>query len=256
VNRRRWAWLLGVLSGAVMLPLFLAACSGEEGKAPAASPSTHLMLLFQEQEPDVDPYTTRVIVTDNYMRMDDGKGARDFVLFDRRDRTIYSVSYDNRATLVIHHKRIKVDSPIPLTIDARKVAHPDAPPVGGHKPVQYDLLVNGKSCTKLVAVPGLLQGALKAMREFRRALAGQHAENLSKTPVDMLDPCFVADAVFAPVRVLQYGFPIRQWDANGKKRTLVDYDTDFKVDPSLFRLPKGFRIEEMGPHGVTSAPNA
>ncbi len=246
-----------LLTAALLVPAAIVFLSGAgNALAARAEPPLHLMLMFQDQEPGIAPYATRVIITKRYMRMDDGKGSRDFMLFDRRKNTVYSVSYDNRSILVVHGKPVTRKSPIPLTIDVRKTEHPNAPKVGGEKPVQYNLRVNGKDCSTVMSVPGLLPDAVAALSEFRRALAGQHAENLSKTPVDMLNPCFLAYHVFEPTRELRYGFPVRQWDVDGNKRALVDFNAKFKVDPALFKLPSGFSFEEMGPAGVTTAPKA
>ncbi|NIP71890.1 MAG: hypothetical protein GWO16_02115 [Gammaproteobacteria bacterium] len=224
-----------------LLGLGLVACSAGGGAGQHTLESGEsLMLLFQETEPGLEPYATRMLINDAYVRMDDGNAASDYVLFDRDDETVYSVSHANRSILVIHSKPVLGESPIPLEMDARRSKHPNAPPVAGHQPVQYTLLVNGQSCSQVMVVPGMLQEGIMALREFRRVLAGQHAENLPKTPEEMLDPCFVAYHVFAPVQHLQYGFPIQQWDSQGVGRSLVDYDEAFKTDSELFVLPESY----------------
>lgn len=251
INPRLWIGLAAVLLGGS-----LSACSGRDASAPAATRPLHVMLMFQQQEPGIAPYATRMIITRHFLRIDDGSGSRSFALLDRDKKIIYSVAYSNQAILVIRGRPVAGESPIPIEMDARRIDHPDAPTIGGKHPVEYSLLVNGKVCSHVIAVPGLLPGALAALREFQRVLAGQHAADLPKTPVSMLDPCFVADHVFAPVRELQYGFPVRQWGANGKKRDLVNYDVNFKVDPALFKLPAGFTREETGPGGVQTVPKS
>jgi hypothetical protein len=251
INPTMW---LG-LAAAVILGVSLSSCSGpSSGSSTPEGRPLHVMLMFQQQEPGIAPYTTRMIITRRFLRIDDGPGSQDFALLDRAKKIIYSVAHSNQAILVIRNRRVTGDSPIPIAMDARRINHPDAPAIGGKQPVEYALLVNGKTCSHVVAVPGLLPDALAALREFQRVLAGQHAADLPKTPADMLDPCFVAQHIFAPVRELQYGFPIRQWDGNGKKRDLVNYDVKFKVDPTLFKLPAGFTREETGPGGVQAEP--
>lgn len=241
--RRLSAGLLGALLVAV------AGCDRGES---AAKPAGELMLMFQEQEPGVDPYATRMLINDNYVRMDDGVDSSDYVLFDRQLQTIYSVSHGNRTILVVHSKPVEGEPPMALEMDARKTDHPDAPEVGGKQPVEYALTVNNKSCSRVMAVPDFLPDGVEALREFQRTLAGQHAENLPKTPKDMLDPCFVAYHVFAPVRHLQYGFPIQQWDVDGNSRSLVDYKRGVKIDPELFTLPENYRRMGVGASPVQS----
>lgn len=226
--------------------LGIVACSDGGATQHNLASGESLMLLFQETEPGVDPYATRMLINNAYVRMDDGNAAGDYVLFDRDAETIYSVSHANRSILVVHSKPVVGQSPIPLEMDARRSKHPDAPPVAGQQPVQYTLLVNGQSCSQVMVVPGMLQEGIIALREFRRVLAGQHAENLPKTPKEMLDPCFVAYHVFAPVQHLQYGFPIQQWDTEGVGRSLVDYDEAFKTDSELFVLPQSYQRMGVG----------
>ncbi len=242
--------LSGVALG--LISMGLVACSGKDTTPQTLGPNKAELILFQDQETDIKPYLTRIIVTDDFMRSDDGTADSDFVLFDRKTQTVYSVAHSEHTILVVHAKPVETQSPIKLKLDARRIEHVNAPKIGGKSPVQYDLLVNGKVCRHVIAVPGLLPVALEALREFRRTLSGQHAENIPKTPVDMLNPCFLADDVFNPGRELQYGFPLRQWGEDGKKRALMDYKTDFHADPKLFVLPKGYQREEIGKSGVTT----
>lgn len=238
--------------GLLIALVTLGGCSGADE---TNAPSGELMLMFQEQEPGVEPYATRMLITQNFVRMDDGVDASDYVLFDRQLQTIYSVSHGNRTILVVHSKPVEGEPPMELEMDAKKSEHPNAPEIVGTKPVEYALTVNDTVCSKVMAVPDLLPEGVEALREFQRTLAGQHAENLPKTPVDMLDPCFVAYQVFAPVRHLQYGFPVQQWDANGTSRALVDYKQGLEVDPSLFSLPESYQRMGVGGQPVP-APQA
>ncbi len=229
----------------------LLALSGCQPGAEAEKPAGELMLMFQDQEPGIDPYQTRVLINENFVRMDDGVADSDYVLFDRQLQTIYSVSHGNRTILVVHSKPVEGEPPIKLEMDAKRTEHPDAPSVGDTQPVEYTLTVNDKTCSRIMTVPDFLPDGAEALREFQRALAGQHAEDLPKTPKEMLDPCFVAYHIYAPVRHLQYGFPIQQWDADGNTRALVDYDREMKVDPQLFTLPEDYR--RMGVGGAPAA---
>lgn len=237
---------LRLLAGFAALAL-VTACGQEEPPVPEGE----LMLMFQEQETGIDPYATRMLINENYVRMDDGGDNSDFVLFDRQLQTIYSVSHGNRTILVVHSKPVQGEPPMQLVMDARKSEHPEAPDVAGNQPVEYALTVNDKACSRVMSVPDFLPEGVEALREFQRTLAGQHAENLPKTPAEMLDPCFVAYQVYAPVRHLQYGFPIQQWDADGNSRALVDYKRGLAVDPALFTLPDNY--QRMGVGG-TPAP--
>lgn len=238
------------------LPAVLAAAallSGCGADDPAAPRGT-LMLMFEEQEEGGDPYQTRVLVNDEFVRLDEGGDGTDFVLLNRQMQTIYSVSHANRTVLVVHSKPLNGEPPLPLRMDARRAEHPDAPAIEDKQPVEYSLLVNDETCSRVMVVPDFLEQGVEGLREFRRVLAGQHAENLPKTPVEMLDPCFVAYHVYAPVRHLQYGFPLRQWDRDGNTRTLVNYQREFESAADAFSLPESY--QRMGMSGGEAPPDA
>ena len=59
------------------------------------------ILWYAEQEPGVDPYRMRYLVTPDFLRSDDGVDSENFLLFDRKRKTIYSVVGENRTILQI-----------------------------------------------------------------------------------------------------------------------------------------------------------
>ena len=200
-----------------------------------------LMLKFQEGEPAVDPYTTRMLVADDYLRLDDGGDQDDFTLFDRKQKTIYSVTHENKSILIISN--LPVNGSWIDDLKLEEILHEDSntPLISGKRPRQLEMRVNGKVCQRMVVVPGLHESAIKALIEFRQVLASEHVRNLDKTPVEMQDPCFLGYEVRNPDKELQFGFPIQQQDHMGKTRILLDYNSGFSVNPSVFRLPQGYR---------------
>lgn len=226
--------------------IMLSACSREaEQTASKDSRLTGTLLVYEQLEPGLDPFLNRVIVTSEFLRMDDGTVSSDYVLFDRTTKSIYSVSHSNQTVLVLEAKPMPGEMPIPLTLDAHKSIDPEAPRIEGIEVVQYELIVNQQVCSHVLVAPGLLSDAVEAMRGFHRVLAGQHAENLPKTPVEMLDPCFVAHHVLAPGRSHQWGLPIKEWDETGIHRTLVQYEKDFPLQPGLFEIPSQYQEQRM-----------
>ncbi len=237
-----------LVSGGLLALLFLVACS--DGVQTAGRDGGTFLLLYEEHESGVEPYRTRIIVTPQWVRMDDGSPAGDYLLYDRWERVIYSVAHEDRSILVIPYRKVEGEPPLPLRIDATLERGKSFPAVEGVEPRHYRLLVNDRVCSQVVAAKGLLPGAVAALREFRRTLAGQHAENLGKTPVEMLDPCFLSIHVYAPGRNLQYGLPLEEWDDSGYGRSLVDYRRDYVADPRLFQLPEGYLRQTLSADGM------
>ncbi len=221
--------------------LIAALISCSEPTTPAA------VLYFVEREPGGEPYRTRMIVTAGFLRMDEGQDSQDFLLFDRADGSIYSVSSADRQVLVIRPRPVELKPPEKFT--HRVVADTAAyPAVAGRKVTHYELLTNEKRCYDLYAAEGLLPGAVVALREYRLILAGQQALTAAVTPPEMQSPCDLANNVFLPVRYLEHGFPVRLADMTGRTMELVDYKTDFRATADMLRLPAEYKrvaLEEL-----------
>jgi len=207
-----------------------------------AGPGAAVSLIFQEQEAGVAPYTVRYIVTDRHLRIDDGVGAQDFVLLDRLRGTVYSTNSEDRTVLAIERRPRDVEPPIELVLEESAEPLAQAPSIAGRRAQRHVFRVNGRRCYDVVAVPGLLEGAVAALREYRLVLASEHKRMLPHVPADMQEPCDLAHNVFSPARHLAHGLPVQEWARNGLRRSLVDFDTEFSADPGLFVLPEGFRM--------------
>lgn len=209
--------------------------------AAAAEQVSATVLVYHRQDPGAQPDLSRVLVTPAFMRLDGGDQRGDFVLFDRRSRTVHSVVHEDGTIYDIPDRPVTVDPPVELNIETARVDGGDLPEISGRRPQHYRIDVNGSRCYDVVAVPGLLPEAVEALREFRQVLAGEHAALLSAMPADMQDPCELALHTFAPTTHLQYGLPIEEAGANGFRQSLADFKAEAAVAESLFRLPGEYR---------------
>jgi hypothetical protein len=228
--------------------LFLCGCFFLTALVSCSNPTTPAAVLyFVEQEPGVEPYRTRMIVTAGFLRMDEGQDSQDFLLFDRADGSIYSVSSAEKQVLVIRPRPVELKPPAKFT--HRVVTDPAAfPAIEGRKVTHYELLTNDMRCYDLYAADGLLPGVVVALREYRLILAGQQALTAALTPPEMQSPCDLANNVFLPVRHLEHGFPVRLADMTGRTTELVDYKTDFRATSDMLRLPAEYKrltLEEL-----------
>lgn len=208
-----------------------------------------VLLLYQEHEPGLEPFTTRIIVTEAYLRMDDGAAGDGFVLLDRSRRVIHSVNASDGSVLTIPWTERPMDPPIPLETGREELALADAPEVAGHRPVHYRYTVNGEGCLDVIAVPGLADDAAAAMGEYREVLASEHRRMLPMVPADQHQGCDLVRNVFDPALGSVRGVPLRQWDDRGYRRTLTDFDLSFQAAPELFRVPGGLRQTTLGGDG-------
>ncbi len=195
---------------------------------------------FEEKEAGTEKYHTRMIVTPDYMRFDDGKASTDFVLFDRKKRVIYSTSSMDKHTLVIKWRKLSLN--MPSSFKNRVEILKDSVPAIGNKPVtHYRLYTNEKQCYDLYVAKGLLPEAVKAMVEFQETLAVEHADFFDYAPLQTASDCDRVNNVYDPTRYLKFGFPVRANDYLGRSRQLLNFKSDEKVDKKLFILPKDYK---------------
>ncbi|MCW5585870.1 MAG: hypothetical protein KIS75_07025, partial [Chromatiales bacterium] len=67
--------------------------------AAVAAPSS--LLVYRVWEQGAEPYVSRVLVTADHVRLDEGSDTAGYTLFDRRQESIYNVSVDDRSILVM-----------------------------------------------------------------------------------------------------------------------------------------------------------
>lgn len=220
----------------------LVGCSSDDMKV---EPPSDLMLMYQESEPGVDTYMTRVLVNQDFLRLDEGADQSNYTLYDRKENVIYTVSHEERTIMQV--KPVKSDNVIKrkLVMDARKLEDKTIPSIAGQQPVHYELKVNDVVCAEVFVIDGIHAEAIKAMQEFNRLLASVHLKNLENTPEAMQEDCFLAHHISSPSRSLQFGFPIMEQGANGVSRMLVDFKANFEVDQGVYLLPEGYRSVNM-----------
>jgi len=198
-------------------------------------------LYYRMSEPGIDPYLSRWLITDKFLRIDEGDAADNYVLFDRHKRTVYSVVHGDRTVLEIPHRAINRKPPKPLKPQSRVILDEKAPTIEGRKTLQRELHINAALCYNVVSVEQLLPDAVKAIGEYRQVMAGEHAKNLDNTPVELQEPCDLALHIFSPLWVVEKGLPIQEWNPQGKSSALLNYKADEKVDSVLFSVPKEYR---------------
>lgn len=213
------------------------------GSVAAREPAPVLKLDFVESEAGIAPYPTRMLVSADFLRVDDGENAGSYILFDRATRQVHSVSADSRTIMTIEPRAVDIEPPFELELSTRKMGSlKDAPPIGARQPKHYRLDANGQECYHVVAVEGLMPEAVAALREFHRVLAADSAATFASRPADLHDACDMAASTFAPTRHLAFGFPIQEWDTKGYTRSLVNYDAAFVPSEAggAFTLPADY----------------
>lgn len=201
-----------------------------------------VMLKYMVSEPGLEPYPSRIIVTADMVRMDDGAPGGDYLLFDRQARQISSVTHEDETVLQIPFQKVEGTSPVALKRDRILNIDEKAPAISGKQPHQLKLMVNDKLCFDAVVVPGLLPDTVAALSDFKQVLAGEQGKMLNELPSELLEGCDLALHTFYPTWQLETGLAVQEWDASLKQgKLLVELDEAFKADANLFSLPPNYR---------------
>jgi hypothetical protein len=195
------------------------------------------IILFAEQEAGIDPYPVRILTSTDYVRIDDGYDESDYVLFDRRSRTLFSVSHDDHSVLEIRNHPFSGSLPADLTLTEIPFTDNEAPTIAGKQPLQFEYLANGASCYHTISVSGLLDEAVTGMAEYAMALGERQLDNMQSVPETMQTPCFLSRYVYAPGRHYTHGLPVQVWDDAGFYRSLTDFRSGETVRAALFDIP-------------------
>lgn len=196
------------------------------------------LLVYRVWEEGAEPYISRVLVTPDYVRLDEGAGGG-YTLLDRQQEILYNVSPEERTVLVMNPTGTVPEDDSGLILDQEIKPDDKAPSIAGQRPTDVRLFANGELCGELVVVEGLMPEAVDGLIELKQVLARIQAATLEAMPLDMRTPCDLATNVYAPDRSLRFGLPIQE-RAAGRSQSLVDFTAEFEADDATFAVPADF----------------
>ena len=215
---------------------------------PVTAETRATVLWYLEQEAGNDPWEVRYVITDHYLRSDQGDDSVDFVLLDRHEKQIYNVVKDSETILNIDGRGEISKPPGDLAIGVRRSQDSKAPRLEDKDAITLELRVGEEVCYSSVVVTGLMEDARKAFEAFADALAIQQQRSKSNTPVEYVTPCFLARYLYAADFDVAVGLPVVTWAPDGAQRQLIRYERDVPVDDALFVLPEGYeRFQPLAP---------
>ena len=224
------------------MTLLSAACSRSNDELPAVEDMVNVgWVLYEEQEPGAGQYPVRIMASKQYLRFDDNYDASDFLLLDRRSQTMFSVSHAERSILVIDSQTGDASLPAEIVLTEERNADSEAPKIDGRSTLHVRFKANEELCYEAFVVSNVLEEVTAAITEYLQQLGLRQLHTLDTVPAEMQTPCFLSRHVYRPARHLQEGLPVREWDAGGYMRTLMDYREQQKVSHKLFKLPEDYK---------------
>ncbi|BAO44255.1 hypothetical protein [Thiolapillus brandeum] len=196
------------------------------------------LLVYKVQEPGVENYISRILVTPEKLRMDEGSDSGGYTLYDRRTGRIFNVDPEEQTVIVFEPPATQPQPPQDMTLSIQRKAEPQAPQVEGKTPVSIKLMVNKETCRELLVIDDSMTHAVAALRELYKALARIQYPS-AHMPGTNMSACELSEYVYAPQRAWEHGLPL--WDIMGdKRRLLVDFRKGFRVGDEMFQVPEGY----------------
>ena len=193
---------------------------------------------YEEKETGTDVSQVRYLLTDQYIRIDEGRVENDYILYDDRLQQILSVNHADQTILVIENSDWKKPA-FSFQQSTRMKVLENAPRVAGKKVNSYQLLADDRVCTDIQYLPGLFTEQMKLFKNYQRILSAQQVRSLNNTPLAMQTPCFLLDQIYNEADYFDLGLPIQMWHARGYAKILKSYN-EVKVPAELFSLPQGY----------------
>jgi hypothetical protein len=189
-----------------------------------------VVLRYIDQDPGDPPYLTRILVTPNFMRMDDGKDGGDFILLDRKKKKVINVMQGNQMAMVFSPGTLP---PKPSNWKPKLDVQPGAP---GTR--RFSLVVNGVVCSEGVAAQRAAPDAARAMVELKAVLAAAQYRLWKDSPADIQYDCDLANQVWESGTTLKLGLPLEEREFTGRSRQF-ESESKQPLRPELFRVPAG-----------------
>lgn len=210
-----------------MMMRWLVLCLLGMGAAHAADMT---VLRYVDQDPGGEPYPTRILVTPDYLRMDDGEDDGDFFLLDRRQRKLVNVMRDRQVAMVFLPGTLP---PRPADWNPRLDTRPAASGTG-----RFSLSMKGVVCSEGVAALRAAPDAARAMAEMKSVLASMQYRVWQESPPELQHDCDLVNLVWESGTTLKLGLPLEEREFTGRSRKF-ESETLQPLQPGLFRLPDG-----------------
>jgi len=222
----------------VCILIVVSACSSLPKKAETVD-SSGWVLWFEEKLANEPGGTVRMLITEDYLRVDNGDEADDFLLYDRQKKIIYNVVVEDETIMELNNSLPEgtIHPELTWRIEQEK-SYAQTSRRGEQKSEFRRYFINETACRSVVSISDLLPEVLDALREYRVALSGELSRGLQYQPSDK--PCYLGINVLEPIRHLRPGFPVREWDDFGYQRFLKDYQTGIIMPARLFELPPSY----------------
>jgi len=216
-------------------------------KIVAAAQQDATVFVYNEKETGTAVSRVRYILTDDFMRIDEGKAEDDYILYDVKKNVLYNINHDDQTIMFIESQPWKMPNNLGRQVIDKKL--PDAPKISNKNVAQYHLIANEKICSEVQFVPQIYKSERAILSRYQHLLSGQLVSSLANTPKEMQTDCMLVDRVYRTGELYDKGLPIQEQHENGYMKILVSFSQQ-KINTALFSLPKNY--EKYQPLSLTN----
>ena len=210
-------------------------------QAPASANTVGVTeVIITENEPGIGQYVSRLLLSKEYLRLDDGRDEGDFTLFNRKTHEIHSFNHEDQSHLIMKPIAAKaIDFKLDFKVDQN--AMEDAPSVGGISPVQHQYYADTRLCKQSINVAGLLPQMTQALADYEQALVAQNSQTLERIPSGVRSSCYMANNYLYASDYLKNGFPLFVMDDLGRQKKLESF-RQIDMPATLFEPVSGYQV--------------
>ena len=208
-------------------------------------------LSYLEREPGTDEYEVTMLISSRYIRVDEEGESSGFIVYDDKDKVIYSVSHHDKSVLVIKEY---VFSPADLPVKAKIEYLPlaDAPMVSGKNVFNYRVYINEnnskgeteneseETCIEIQLVENLLPEVRAILQNYQKVISGQQVKMADNKITDIQTACYYIDQIYNTGAYFEKGLPIQEWHSNESSKILTGYKK-VTVASDKFKIPQEYR---------------
>lgn len=197
-----------------------------------------LSLVYDEVEESSGLQQMRYLINEQFLRIDGGVKNSDFILFNVKNRNVYSVNHEDRTILKIVYSEWKIPE-FDFQVSTHEKLMKEAPQINNKPVYNYQLKAGEKVCTQVFFIKDMYPSELKVLHRYQQTLSSQQVATLDNTPVEFHTPCFLVDQVYQQADYYLQGLPVQITHSRGYARYLKHFE-QLKVDEDLFVLPEGY----------------
>ncbi len=201
-------------------------------------------VIFVESESGLEPFQTRLLLGDDYLRLDDGDDYGDFVLFDLKTHWIHSYNHEDRTHILVKPKIVEdITSDIHWYVERQELT--DAPMLGGKIPIQHSFYANAQLCSQSMNAKGFLSEVSKVLIDYYRVLEDQNKQTVNHIPEAIKTDCYMANHYLFSTEYLKKGFPLYMVDYQGHEKKLLSY-RDLEKPKIIMQHPENYSTYNPG----------